>query len=372
MSDPEIQFDLDGYGPTLHKRDSKGKHRTWRMQLEGNTYRTLSGLAGGKQAASEWTSIDFAKSQDTPEAQAAFEVRAKYKHQLDREYHDNELDIDKAKMVEPLLAKKYGKFPGPGYAQPKLDGMRCILTKDGAFTRQGQPILAVPHVLEAAAEFFRNNPDRIFDGELYNHDLRDDFQQLMSICRKKKPTAEQLEQAQQQVQYHVYDMVEARPFTERATLLETAVDMVDSEAVRLVKTVRVETQEQFDALYAEWVGEGYEGGMYRPDGDDVYALGSRSKFLFKRKDFETAEFPVLRVEEGRGNWTGAVKRFVLEDPETGQEFGAGVRGTRKALTELLDSGKTPAEATLRFFGRSHDGVPRFPVVIDWHMDGRKD
>jgi len=28
--------------------------------------------------------------------------------------------------------------------------------------------------------------------------------------------------------------------------------------------------------------------------------------------------------------------------------------------------------TLRFFGRSPDGVPRFPVVIDYQPEGRND
>lgn len=357
--------------PTLHKRDSKGKHRTWSMQRDGNRYRTLSGLADGKQAVSDWTVVTEAKSQDTPELQALFEVKARYRHQLDREYHLDADDIDTAKMIEPMLAKKYGKFPGPGYGQPKLDGMRCIMTKDGMFTRQGRPIVAVPHIFEAAAEFFRNNPGRIFDGELYNHDLHDDFQQLMSICRKQNPTAEQLEQSKQQVQYHVYDMVEDRPFAERQSLLSTAVDMLNSDSIRLVRTEQMNTEGAFDLAYAEWVGDGYEGGMFRPNGDEGYQLGARSKFLLKRKDFETAEFPVVRWEEGKGNWAGAIKRVVCEDPDTGIEFGAGVRGSREHLTSLVGT-QAPSEVTLRFFGRSNDGVPRFPVVIDMHFNGRKD
>lgn len=369
MTDTNIEFDAEGYGPTLHKRDSKGKHRTWRMQLVVDSYRTHSGLADGKQAASEWTHVHEAKSQDTPEAQAEFEVRAKYKHQLDREYHRNASDIDTAKMIEPMLAKKYSKFE-TGYAQPKLDGMRCIMTKDGMFTRQGRPITSVPHLHAGARDLFEREPDAILDGELYNHALRHDFQTLMSICRKQNPTAEQLELAEKQVEYHVYDTIVDQPFPDRLALLQRW----DHEGLLgfsvVVDSRKVETQSAFDTLHGQWLGEGYEGSMLRPWGDPGYQLGSRSKFLLKRKDFETHEFPVKRWEEGKGNWSGAVKRVILET-EDGKEFGAGVRGTYDELAALLGT-QPPKEATVRFFGRSDDNIPRFPVVIDLHKTGRKD
>lgn len=372
MTDTEIQFDSAGFGPVLHKRDSKGKHRIWQMQLQGNRYRTLSGLATGKQAESEWTTVLEAKSQDTPEKQAEFEVRAKYQRQLDREYHRHAADIDTAKMIEPMLAKTYGKFPGDGYAQPKLDGMRCIMTKDGMFTRQGRPITAVPHLHAGARALFEQFPDAVLDGELYNHDLRDDFQTLMSICRKKSPTAEQLELAEKMVQYHVYDCVmPGFPFPDRLACLHgwDGTGLLGFAVV--VDSRKVETQSAFDNLHAEWIGEGYEGSMLRPWGDPGYQLGSRSKFLLKRKDFETEEFPFLRWEEGQGNWSGAIKRFILEDPKTGKEFGAGVRGSYDKLSKLLNT-EGPSEVTVRFFGRSNEGVPRFPVVVDMHYGGRKD
>lgn len=367
----EINFDADGYGPTLHKLDSKAKHRTWQMRIVGNKYQTISGLAAGKKAISDWTVVSEAKSQDTLEAQAAFEVRAKYKHQLDREYHASADTIDTPKMIEPMLAKKYTKFQ-PGYAQPKFDGIRCIMTKAGMFTRQGQPITAVPHLHAGARDLFEQHPGAILDGELYNHDLRDDFGAISSIVRKKNPTAEQLEEAEKVMEYHVYDTVLDAPFADRfVTLIEWREQDLLGFA-RLSETRRVETEEAYDNLYAEWIGKGYEGGMLRPDGDEKYGLGSRSKFLLKRKDFETAEFEVLRVEEGQGNWSGAAKRFVLLLPGPEHvEFGAGVRGNKDTLTKTLEK-PWPTEVTLRFFGKSPDGIPRFPVVIDMHYGGRKD
>lgn len=360
-------------GPTLYKLDSTGRLRTWKMQLTGEGhYRTLSGLADGKQAESGWT-IPVPASKDTVKDQGEFEVRAKYQHQLDREYHDNPDTVSQPKMIEPMLAKTYSSVPVGSYFQPKLDGIRCIMTAEGMFTRQGQQITAVPHLHAAAAPLFAAEPDLVLDGELYNHDLREDFGAISSVVRKKNPTAEQLAFAADVMQYHIYDIVDpTQPFSVRSKRLADLLNEENTATSWLVKvaTLRLDYEGDADTFYGEAVAAGYEGGIYRLD--KPYELGRRSKFLLKRKDFMTEEFPVLRVEEGAGNWSGAVKRFVLENPETGKEFGAGVRGSYIDMKALLDSGKTPAEVTLRFFGRSPDGVPRFPVVIDIHMDGRTD
>jgi len=59
-------------------------------------------------------------------------------------------------------------------------------------------------------------------------------------------------------------------------------------------------------------------------------------------------------------------------------FGAGIRGSYPNLKQLLEDVQrdgidtTVAVATVRFFCRSPDGVPRFPVVVDYHLNGRKD
>lgn len=361
--------------PILYKLDSTGRLRTWRMERNGNLYRTHSGLADGKQAVSGWT-VAKAASQDSDEAQALFEVKAQYKHQLDREYHDNPDTVHQPKMIEPMLAKTYSKWPGPGYAQPKLDGIRCIMTAEGLFTRQGQPITAVPHLHAAAAPLFTEYPDLVLDGEMYNHDLRDDFGAISSIVRKKNPTAEQLELAERVMQYHIYDTVDTDSvFFNRITFLRTALRELNCDWLQLVETIRCSDETTADTSYGFFVEQGYEGGMYRLDAP--YEIGKRSKTLLKRKEFMTEEFPILDIEEGNGNWAGAAKRVILKNNmNEGKPFGAGIRGQYPALKKLLEqwrAGNFPnAEATCRFFMRSPDMVPRFPVVVDLHLEGRKD
>ena len=56
----------------------------------------------------------------------------------------------------------------------------------------------------------------------------------------------------------------------------------------------------------------------------------------------------------------------------GTEFGAGVRGSQVQLEELWNSDTKPTWATLRYFEMTPDGVPRFPVVIDYGTGVRED
>ena len=369
--------------PVLYKLDSLGKLRTWRMERHGSQYRTLAGLADGKQAESGWTQA-VGKQGRTDEQQAVFEVQSAYKHQLDREYHETADTVSTPKMIEPMLAKTYASWPGPGYTQPKLDGIRCIMDVNGMWTRQGQPIIAVPHLHAAAKPLFDADPDLILDGELYNHDLREDFGAISSIVRKKNPTPAQFELAEAVMQYHVYDVVDASAtFLYRSAAVETLLKELDCPWLVAVPTVACNTAAEADQAYGEAVAAGYEGGMYRLD--TPYEIGRRSKNLLKRKEFETAEFEVDRILPGVGNWAGAAKTFVLRNDSQYAAvknsygdgmFGAGVRGSYASLAQVLQDYKRsdgPAgTVTLRFFGRSPDGVPRFPVVIDYQPEGRND
>src|SRR3546814_4883773 len=93
----------------------------------------------GKLVVSEWTQC-VGKQGRTDEEQAQFEIDTAYKHKLTREYYERVEDIGGgAHFFKPMLAEKYDAFE-PGFAQPKLDGVRCIATQDGLFSRQGKPI----------------------------------------------------------------------------------------------------------------------------------------------------------------------------------------------------------------------------------------
>lgn len=344
----------------IFKKDTKGNIRTWQYEVDGAQWRTIAGLQDGKKVESGWT-VCTPKSQNTAEAQAMFEAQAEQQKKLDREYHPTLATVDTPNFFKPMLAHTYDGAPTFSfntYAQPKLDGIRCIATKDGLFSRQGKPFFNAQHIQAALAPHFDVDPDLILDGELYNHDLKDDFNQITSLVRKQKPKPAEIEQASGLIEYHVYDLPHPTlAFSQRLTALANL--GINDPSIKLVETYLVSTVDELDQFYARWIEQGYEGQMVRVDGRYEQ---KRSNTLLKRKEFVTDEFPVIRVEEGLGNWAGYGKRLVCALPD-GREFGAGVRGTQEFTKELLT--RDVKVATIRFFALTPDGVPRFPVAIDF-------
>lgn len=366
--------------PTLYKRTKNGSIQQWSIELNGASFRTIEGLQGGALTTAHWTTCagkrKGAANETTPEQQAQKEVEAKITKQKDRGYTENVQDVDSsAKKISPMLAHKYSDYKDDITeeniaSQPKLDGIRCIGTDTGLFTRNGKPITAAPHIFEQVQRLlsFIGLPGAKIDGELYNHDLKADFNKITSLVRKQSPNEAELAQAKQLLQYHIYDLdVEGQSFRQRSALLRLAHSQLGRVVpdVRLVHTifhtgvlVGEEQIPELDYCYGQWLQAGYEGQMVRL-ANSVYEH-SRSKSLLKRKEFIDAEFKILDIEEGVGNRSGMMGRIKFEG------FDSNARGSHEYFKELLANkdkyiGKM---ATVRYQNLTPDGKPRFPVMID--------
>jgi DNA ligase-1 len=369
----------------LYKRDSKGKLRIWEIQwgysddstvLEPKAgTRTISGLVDGKKVTSGWN-LSEAKNVGRANAttmitQAESEAKSQWDIKAEKEYFNDVLLVDTYDKFKPMLAHDYTKTKVPvtqGWVQPKLDGIRCVVNKDGMWTRSGKAINSCPHIWESLQGFMEQNPHYILDGELYNHELKADFNKIISLVRKVKSTPADIEEAKSLVQYHVYDMFDKSATDMSFVNRVKQAYWAKNDYVKIVTTDFCDTQEELDELYSDYMLNGYEGQMVR---QDAPYENKRSKNLLKRKEFITEEYDVVSVEEGQGNWATYAKRFVLKLPN-GVEFGAGVRGNQAQLKELWESDTKPTWATLRYFEMTPDGVPRFPVVIDYGVGERED
>jgi DNA ligase-1 len=365
--------------PTLYKLDSKGKVRVWHMEIEGDKYRSVSGLQDGKLVTSEWfyaSAKNIGKSNGTtPEEQAIAEVEATYRKNIEREYRENIDEIGKLTYFKPMLAASWDDcyssidFSKGVFVQPKLDGIRCVFTKDGPKSRNGKDIVAIPHLIELLKPLFDENPNLVLDGELYNHEFKDDFNTIVSMVRKTKPTPSDLEECSKYIQYHVYDLPsETSLFNERIRKLGDLVTLLGSDLVQLVPTEVSFNVEEVDQYYGQYLQDGYEGGIIRLNAKYEQ---KRTKSLLKRKDFEDAEFEIIRIEEGQGNWAGMAKRIVFRNDD-GREVGAGLKGTQEYAKQLLAEAAEyiGKQVTVQFFTRTPDGVPRFPVAKALHKDRR--
>ena len=367
--------------PKLYKRDTTGKVREWTMQYGWNLdetqagTRTISGLQDGKKVTSEWY-ITEAKNvgranSTTNITQAKAEAQAEWDKRVEKEYFEDINEIDSYTAFKPMLAHDFTKTPvESGYTQPKLDGIRMVVNSRGLYSRSNKEIVAVPHIAEQLKDFIKQFPTITLDGELYNHELKDNFQKITSLVRKTVNLgSDELAESAELVQYHVYDMFDsANPdmtFTQRSKWIS---ENVSGDNIVLVKYDEANTPADIDKLYGEYTTAGYEGQMIRQD--TAYEF-KRTKNLLKRKEFITEEYKVVEIQEGNGNWAGYAKRFILELAD-GTQFSSGVRGSQDKLAQLLKTKDQVNWATCRYFELSNDGVPRFPVVIDYGTGERTD
>ena len=58
-----------------------------------------------------------------------------------------------------------------------------VVNTRGLYSRSNKEIVAVSYIAEALADFIKD-PTVTLDGELYNHELKDNFQKITSLVRK--------------------------------------------------------------------------------------------------------------------------------------------------------------------------------------------
>lgn len=385
---------------TLYKIDSVGKLREWTMVVENNSYHAVKGLVDGKKTTDKprvavGKNIGRANA-TTDEEQAELEAKSRWDKKLKAGYAETPEGAESKKFYEPMLAQKFedreATLEYPVLSQPKLDGIRCIIQKkDGKVisrTRNGRAIEAIPHILEELEYFFDENPNAILDGELYNHDLKHDFNKIVSLVRKQVPIRsekqtdkafakkvdefnERMVESRKMVQYWVYDcprisdLDESSIFSERFDKMSVALphgEEYGTGCVVLVPTANIPNKEFLDELYAEWLEEGFEGQMVRKNASYE---NKRSASLLKRKEFTDAEYKVLDIEEGDGNRAGTAKHLVCYCPTTDKTFNSNIKGNFEYLKEILDNKDyyIGQLATIKFFELTPDGVPRFPYAI---------
>jgi DNA ligase-1 len=359
--------------PTIYKKTKGGKTQEWTVEVDGDKYRTISGQSDGKKVTSEYTvcqpkNVGKANA-TTGDSQALAEAYALRKKKLEHGYFEDIGNIEQKQYFEPMLAKDYNDYADeikfPVYSQPKLDGVRCIVTKDGMFSRNGKEIISAPHIHSSLKPYFDREPNLIFDGELYCDKLANDFNKIISLVRKTKPTEAELKESADTIQYWIYDMpstddVFSRRIGDVLTLFWKT-DIQWPECCKVVTTDLVREKEAISILYGKYLNANFEGQMIRFN--EKYE-NKRSNYLLKHKTFQDEEFTILDIGEGIGNRAGTAGYMTFE--RDGKRFNSNIKGTFEFVTEVLKNramliGK---KATVKYFNLTPDGVPRFPYVIN--------
>jgi len=357
---------------TLYKLNKRGKLQMWRIYTQGDQYFTEDWIQDGKVKQGKPTTAkpkNVGRSNATTAVeQAEAEAKAKITKKLNQGgYVENAADASMyAQYWEPMLADtREPKFPC--WAQPKLDGGRCCYRDNIGQTREGKDYFTIGHITDEIKRYLPAG--YILDGELYNHVLHDDFNKIMSLIKKQKPTDEELFEAKQKVQYWVYDILtgedddsdEDNRIMVREKWFEDNPEMADY--IVCVPSTWVENQEELDIIHKEHMEAGFEGSMLRtPTGK--YKRAGRSKDLLKFKDFIDDEFEIINILEGKGNRSGEAGTVVCKTAK-GNTFGAGIKGDESLRVHMWYNVKDyiGKKATITFFGYTKQGgdIPRFPV-----------
>ena len=273
---------------------------------------------------------------------------------------------------KPMLAYPVSSKPidynKPVFIQPKLDGVRCLIQYDKtngvkAYSRTGKEWKNIEHILENLMPFFCKrdfaNANVILDGELYNHDFRDDFESIISMVRKTKPTDEDRLKSRLNVQFHCYDIVNKRmKFSTRDNWISKY--LIGNWCIKHVETIQTD-EEQAHFIHTQNLEKGYEGSIVRLD--TPYQC-KRSHSLRKFKDFSDAEANIVGYEEGKGKRTGTLGKFIMQDDD-GNKFGCppGKGHNYKDLARMLiEIHKYMGQrATFTYFERTKAGSYRHPL-----------
>ena len=275
-------------------------------------------------------------------------------------------------MIKPMLAYKVGNKPVDWsenvFIQPKLDGVRCVIQLDDnnevvAHSRTGKQFFNIAHITNSLHYFFTQHPDIVLDGELYNHDLRDDFEKIISLVRKQKPTLVDQHEARLLTQFHCYDMYSPEfdhSFSLRDEFIMHTIDGM-YKYTTTVETKQCNTEEEAKAFHVENLALGYEGSIIRLN---TKYQQKRSHSLRKFKDFSDKEATIIGYLDGKGKRTGTLGKFIMQDDE-GIEFGCppGKGYTYKDLKVMLDNihDYIGQRATFTFFERTKAGSYRHPL-----------
>lgn len=354
---------------TLYKQNSNGSIQQWTISTKSNEVTTIYGQKNGKLQ----TAIDLVKegknlgrsNATTPESQAELQAQQQYEAKLKEGYTTN-LELANStknvlEAVEPMLAhpidkkEKYVKFPC--LAQPKLDGIRCLaIIKKGKvrlFSRTQKEFVTMPHIVSELETIYRGQTVT-FDGELYNHTFKKDFNRIASIIKR-----DDIHPDHKLVQYHIYDVVVPGTYTQRSQ----HVDPIDSQGQYClrVETIPIASRESLEEYQAFCVERSYEGCMYRnPDGPYEH---KRSTNLLKVKTFQDAEFEIVDIEEGHGKLMNHVGAFYCK-LDNGNLVKASPIGTLDLMAEYWKNRKRliGKMATIKFQNYTPDGSLRFPKL----------
>jgi hypothetical protein len=226
--------------------------------------------------------------------------------------------------------KLVDKIKFPAYAQMKMDGMRFnAIVRDGKVeyrSRNGKEIQLLGNLDEQFIAM-AGEVDCVFDGELLvmlpgDHQFADRQTGNGILNKANKGTISAEEAAM--VHASVWDLIPYAyftdgecpvPYSKRFSSLEQLIQKqsVDNKRVWLVSSQIVQTIEEAQEMFQEYLSLGYEGIILK-DGSGVWE-DKRAKHQIKFKGELECDLKIVAVEEGSGKYAGMLGAMICESSD---------------------------------------------------------
>ena len=270
------------------------------------------------------------------------------------------------------------------FASRKLDGVRCIIRKEGnkinAFSRAGKEFTTLQNVLDDVAKM---SGDFVLDGEICIMDEsgNEDFQGIMKEIKRKDHTIHN-------PKYIVFDYLTLEEFDSKkgeqslSNRISNAIDNcwgVDN-TLSVLEQEKVKDVEHLSELISDADKNGYEGIMLRKD---CGYQGKRTKNLLKCKQFHDAEYKVIDLDfdtnrvivDGKEVEEMMLRNVIIEHKGNKVSVGSGFSHEEKRYYYENPSKLLNKTITVQYFeesiNQSGEHSLRFPTVKMIYENGRE-
>ena len=231
------------------------------------------------------------------------------------------------------------------FASRKLDGVRCIIRKEGntikAYSRAGNEFTTLQKVLddvkhigdEISFDITNMSGDFVLDGEvcMMDEDGNEDFQGIMKQIKRKNHTIEN-------PKYIIFDCMSIEEFDSKEgyVVLSERLDRIpeedgvlgDTKTLSVLDQVKVDNDQHLSDMILDAEKNGHEGLMLRMN---VGYEGKRSKNLLKCKKFHDAEYIVENI-------VNDTMRFIEDGQDIERETLSYITITHKGYEVRVGSG----------------------------------
>ena len=261
----------------------------------------------------------------------------------------------------PMLARLYdGTLPASYVCEPKVDGLRVIITADLSTrrvefaTRNGNPMPSLDHLADEVLSLLSGREGVwVLDGEAVSGKS---FFTSVGDLRSEAPADD--------ARVWLFDLPSvAGDYSTRRASLEALFAQSYPSSLLLIPSVSCTPEDAF----VRFTSEGFEGAMVK-DTDAPYAHGIRSRAWLKVKDADTTDGQIVDIVEGTGKCAGMAGHIVVRCGRRDVSVGTGMDVATRCSLLANRSQLIGQTAEVDFQMRTPKGSLRHPVFVRVRWD----